>query len=1440
MKHKLVIVSALMGIFSMLSVYGLGLSNIEVASKLNEPLDAKIRILSVPKGDLDNIKASLAPAEAFRRAGLDYPFVLSALKISIPSSLKNKANSSAVITIKTTPPLKEPFLNFLIEINWPSGRILREYTALLDPPLYENRLRAAQVAEPISVDIGDPPAYIEESRQTQKKQYRQRAFRTSSPSSRVSRIPLTGDEVSHRTSRNDTLWKIAERYRTSDTSTHTMMTNIYRANPRAFIGGNMNKLMAGATLKIPGTTASAMQQDSLLSKEAMVGEIPVVPESPRTNNQVAAQSEGLERLIIGAPETTATNEGDLSSAQTTTGASSSEYQVLSKKLDRVLEDYHSIKQENEDLRNELTQTRELVNTMKNLLEVQSQQLAALQEQLQQRQVAQSQPDSTTAVEEEMPEDVFEEIDETSETMVAKADVEEVAETPEETIDEWVDEETTIDETPEDSGILDDADITEETPETIAEADTITDDSDITEETLAENTAENTEFDSAAEDDARIDTQSSDKSFVDTALETTQHVTKVADNLVTQVPGGWITVGSGIGLLFLLIFVLLLLGRRYKKVKEEEEIQRAMEELEGEERATAGLSREYEERLAMLASMVAAGSYDVIGDDVINEQITIAVGESDFEQALDLGRTNLDQHPDNPYYHLRYLEILAHAGKQDEFEQQADVLQAKLVNESTVSEDVIENAFDEELIEEVDVYMAYERYSQAEDLIRDAITQYPDRYEYRLKLLEILAASKNIEAFEKEANILLDQVGEDSPAWEQAKMHWESLGTDRKLLTGLGVAGVAAAGVAAGMAATGFEDQEDIPVELENADLGGLESLTGSDDELGLAELAENATLDSLDDDLDSNSHIEDLGSLDTDLESSSDADLGLDEGLSLDSDDESLSLDDDLSLDTDSGDIDLGLDEGLSLDSDDESLSLDDDLSLDTDSGDIDLGLDEGLSLDSDDDTSLSLDDDLSLGTDNGDIDLGLDEGLSLDSDGESLSLDDDLSLGTDNGDIDLGLDEGLSLGSDGESLSLDDDLSLDTDSDDIDLGLDEGLSLDSDGESLSLDDDLSLDTDSGDTELSLDDDLSLDADSVDTELNLDDDLSLDADSVDTELSLDDDLSLDADSVDTELSLDDDLSLDADNIDAELSLDDDLSLDADNIDAELSLDDDLSLDTDSGDTELSLDDDLSLDTDSGDTELSLDDDLSLDADNIDTELSLDDDLSLDTDSGDTELSLDDDLSLDADNIDTELSLDDDLSLDADSGDAELSLDDDLSLDVGDDSGLSLEDDLSLADEDSNLNLDDDLSLDTDDMDLDALALGDIAEETNGLDLGANEDLDLDSMSDEGEVDLSSLGLDDDISSDLDMDSLLGDDDQEISLEGSGDDDLDSLLGELGNGDDLGELDLGTPDEIGSKFDLAQMYIDMEDNDSAKGILNEILAEGSDEQRSQAESLLSSL
>jgi len=124
------------------SVDAAGLGKLTVQSALGQPLKAEIELLSVTKDDLADITARLASPEAFRQARIDRQEALASLRFRVDQ----RANGQPVIRITSTTSVPDPFLDMLIELNWSSGRLIREYTLLLDPPASAKPVEAVHPA----------------------------------------------------------------------------------------------------------------------------------------------------------------------------------------------------------------------------------------------------------------------------------------------------------------------------------------------------------------------------------------------------------------------------------------------------------------------------------------------------------------------------------------------------------------------------------------------------------------------------------------------------------------------------------------------------------------------------------------------------------------------------------------------------------------------------------------------------------------------------------------------------------------------------------------------------------------------------------------------------------------------------------------------------------------------------------------------------------------------------------------------------------------------------------------------------------------------------------------------------------------------------------------------------------------------------------------------
>src|SRR5690348_6732491 len=123
------------------AAHAAGLGRLTVLSPLGQPLLAEVEIVSLQPGEEDGLTARLASPEAFSAAGIEPSPALNGLRINLV-----RRDNRPVLRLTTTQPVSEPFLDVLLELQWSSGRLVREYTFLLDPPDYRNRQQAIAAA----------------------------------------------------------------------------------------------------------------------------------------------------------------------------------------------------------------------------------------------------------------------------------------------------------------------------------------------------------------------------------------------------------------------------------------------------------------------------------------------------------------------------------------------------------------------------------------------------------------------------------------------------------------------------------------------------------------------------------------------------------------------------------------------------------------------------------------------------------------------------------------------------------------------------------------------------------------------------------------------------------------------------------------------------------------------------------------------------------------------------------------------------------------------------------------------------------------------------------------------------------------------------------------------------------------------------------------------
>ncbi len=241
-------------------VQAASLGKITVLSALGQPLRAELEV-NATREEMVGMAAKLAPADAFRQAGIDYVSVLSDLRFEV----EKRSDGKPVINISSAKPVNEPFLDFLVELNWSSGRLIREYTFLLDPPDIASNAagRPLSVVEakpvktvPGGVTLTEVPVPVPESAEAP-------AFAPvvkpapvvapkseDLPKSNEAKITLDKGET-HLTRSGETLGKIASANRHDGVSLEQMLVGLYQKNPEAFIGKNLNRLKSGAILSIP-------------------------------------------------------------------------------------------------------------------------------------------------------------------------------------------------------------------------------------------------------------------------------------------------------------------------------------------------------------------------------------------------------------------------------------------------------------------------------------------------------------------------------------------------------------------------------------------------------------------------------------------------------------------------------------------------------------------------------------------------------------------------------------------------------------------------------------------------------------------------------------------------------------------------------------------------------------------------------------------------------------------------------------------------------------------------------------------------------------------------------------------------------------------------------------------------------------------------------------
>ncbi|MGB4812789.1 MAG: FimV/HubP family polar landmark protein [Methylophilaceae bacterium] len=234
-----------------ISIYAAGLGKLNTQSALGEPLRAEIEVSATP-AELASLAASIASEEVFVAQGVTRLGIHNQIKVDLS---KNAAGKS-VLKLRSLEPVKDPYLDLIIQMDWQGGQLQREYTLLLDPPSYKatdvNSVEAAVHSPEASASnamepVAAAPVEVKKSSVKKLRKYKKRSVRPKIDMS----VEVSADAAEATTKRGDTLTSIANEMQVEGVSLDQMLAGLYKANQGAFVKGNINRLKIGEILKVP-------------------------------------------------------------------------------------------------------------------------------------------------------------------------------------------------------------------------------------------------------------------------------------------------------------------------------------------------------------------------------------------------------------------------------------------------------------------------------------------------------------------------------------------------------------------------------------------------------------------------------------------------------------------------------------------------------------------------------------------------------------------------------------------------------------------------------------------------------------------------------------------------------------------------------------------------------------------------------------------------------------------------------------------------------------------------------------------------------------------------------------------------------------------------------------------------------------------------------------
>lgn len=239
--------------------WALAMGRITVQSALGEPLRAEVEIPQLSAAEADSLQAVIASPAAFRAQGMEYTGTANTVRVQV----QKRANGTAVLKLSSFQPVNDPFVDLVIDANWASGKLQRNYTLLLDPPTSRRPAPApTTAAQAAPAQLPNSPAVVTRP-----------ASATVPPASRDLRNDRDRDEAATKSQRKrqdktstataasakgevrvkagDTAGRIAAAYKPAGVSLDQMLVAMLRSNPQAFINGNINRMRSGAVVQLP-------------------------------------------------------------------------------------------------------------------------------------------------------------------------------------------------------------------------------------------------------------------------------------------------------------------------------------------------------------------------------------------------------------------------------------------------------------------------------------------------------------------------------------------------------------------------------------------------------------------------------------------------------------------------------------------------------------------------------------------------------------------------------------------------------------------------------------------------------------------------------------------------------------------------------------------------------------------------------------------------------------------------------------------------------------------------------------------------------------------------------------------------------------------------------------------------------------------------------------